>query len=164
VSAPAIFRSRLETLAALLETAERQWSGDLAALVAARLAPDMHPFAWQIVFTCNQPHEYLAWCAGGTYTQPDPAAMDWTALKAHVAETLAALSAVDKAPPAEKRIELPPADAHLVLTGPRYADDWLMPNFYFHLVTSYALLRMKGIALGKVDYMAHLVGEIRPNG
>lgn len=164
MSAPAIFRSRLETLAALLETAERQQPGALDELVAARLAPDMHPFAWQIVFTCNQPQEYLAWCAGETYQQRDPAVMDWAALKAHVAETLAAVSAADTAPPVEKRIELPPADAHLILTGERYVDDWLMPNFYFHLVTSYALLRMKGIALGKVDYMAHLVSEIRPNG
>jgi hypothetical protein len=28
-----------------------------------------------------------------------------------------------------------------------------MPNFYFHLTTAYGLLRMKGVAIGKLDYL-----------
>jgi len=33
---------------------------------------------------------------------------------------------------------------------------WLTPNFYFHLVTAYDILRAKGLAIGKADYLSHL--------
>ena len=161
--AAGIFRTRLQSLSNWMDKAEA--SADGTALVAARLAPDMHPFPWQIVFTCNQPNEFLAWCGGGTHNQPDPTMLDWAALKAHVAETAAALDAAVAAgitAPSGKHIDLM-GSAHLDLGGQRYVDEWLLPNFYFHLVTSYALLRMSGVDIGKIDYMAHLHGDVRPN-
>jgi len=161
-----IFRSRLETLAALMARAEQQWTAQervLADLAAARLAPDMHPLPYQIVFTCNQPREFVAWSKGETYAQPDPESLDWDDLKAHVTTTIESLAHVGTLPD-EKRIEIPPMDAHLLLTAQRYVDEWLLPNFYFHLVTAYGLLRMSGVELGKADYMAHLIGDLRPNG
>lgn len=161
--AAGIFKTRLQSLSNWMGKAETRGEGD--ALVSARLAPDMHPFPWQIVFTCNQPHEFLAWCTGGSYTQPDPAPLDWQALKVHVALTMEALDAALAAgitAPADKHIDLM-GSAHLDLSGQRYVDEWLLPNFYFHLVTSYALMRMNGVDVGKIDYMAHLHGDVRPN-
>ena len=52
---------------------------------------------------------------------------------------------------------------HMVLPAQRYLDDWLLPNFYFHLTTAYALMRMKGVPLGKADFMAHLIADLRPD-
>ncbi len=37
-------------------------------------------------------------------------------------------------------------------------------NFYFHLVMAYSLMRNQKVDIGKVDYMAHLAGDVRPNG
>ena len=48
------------------------------------------------------------------------------------------------------------------IDGATYVDDWLVPNFYFHFVTAYAILRREGVALGKIDYMAHLAPLVRP--
>jgi uncharacterized protein len=166
--AATIFRTRLLSLLDWMGKAEAKLSaqeGAVTALMAARMAPDMHAFPYQIVFTCNQPREFLAWCRGETYAQPDPMTLHWLALKDHVAETIKALddavaSGVTALP--DKHIDLM-GKAHLDLNGQRYVDDWLVPNFYFHLVMTYALMRNHGVDVGKVDYMAHLAGDVRPN-
>jgi hypothetical protein len=36
-----------------------------------------------------------------------------------------------------------------------------MPNFYFHLTTTYGILRMAGAAIGKRDFMMHLVAFVK---
>jgi hypothetical protein len=41
--------------------------------------------------------------------------------------------------------------------GGDYVNEFLIPNFYFHLVTAYDILRMAGVPIGKRDYMLHLV-------
>ena len=61
----------------------------------------------------------------------------------------------------DKRVELVNG-MHLILAGNLYIDEWLMPNFYFHLVTAYDILRREGIDIGKKDYLAHLAPHIRP--
>jgi hypothetical protein len=38
----------------------------------------------------------------------------------------------------------------------------LLPHFYFHVVTTYAILRHSGVAMGKEDYLNHIGGYIRP--
>ncbi len=166
--AAAIFRTRLQSLSDWMGKAEAKLSGTsgaITALMVARMAPDMYPFPNQIVFACNQPLEFLAWCRGEDYSPPDPTALHWIALRAHVAETIAALDSALAAGLATlpgKHIDLM-GQAHIDLSGQRYVDEWLVPNFYFHLVMAYALLRNHGVDLGKVDYMAHLAGDVRPN-
>jgi hypothetical protein len=166
--AATIFKTRLQSLSGWMGKAEAKLSGTegaITALMAARMAPDMHPFPHQIVFACNQPHEFLAWCQGDSYSAPDPTTLHWLALKDHVAATITALDAAlveGVAALPNKHIDLM-GQAHIDLNGQRYVDDWLLPNFYFHLVMAYALMRNHGVDVGKVDYMAHLAGDVRPN-
>ena len=35
-----------------------------------------------------------------------------------------------------------------------YLKHWVLPNFYFHITTAYAILRHNGVELGKADYLA----------
>jgi hypothetical protein len=49
----------------------------------------------------------------------------------------------------------------LDVTAERYARDWALPQFYFHLITAYAILRSQGIDLGKADYVQHLLPHLR---
>ena len=164
-----IFSTRLESLLGWMDKAETKLlatEGAITALMAARMAPDMVPFPNQIVFACNQPHEFLAWCRGGSYSAPDASTLHWLALKDHIAETIAALDSAVAAGVAtlpDKHIDLM-GKAHIDLGGQRYVDEWLGPNFYFHLVMAYAIMRNHGVEIGKADYMAHLAGDVRPNG
>ena len=80
-------------------------------------------------------------------------------LKALVAETISRIEAQTDTKEgfatAETTIEIPGFPT-LKMSGHDYIDEWLTPNFYFHLVTAYDILRAEGLALGKADYMSHL--------
>ena len=41
-------------------------------------------------------------------------------------------------------------------TGESYLLTFAIPNFYFHVTTAYALLRHKGVPLGKLDYLGKI--------
>jgi len=56
-------------------------------------------------------------------------------------------------------------DAEVILTTPRgsvpftgksYVLGFALPNFYFHMTTAYALLRQKGVPVGKLDFLGGL--------
>jgi len=38
-------------------------------------------------------------------------------------------------------------------TGKDFLAGFALPNFFFHVTTAYALLRHKGIAIGKMDFL-----------
>ena len=56
-------------------------------------------------------------------------------------------------------VEIPAAKQGLAFAkgkgtkGASYANEFALPNFYFHLVTSYAILRHNGVDLGKMDFI-----------
>ncbi|WP_281389468.1 DUF1993 family protein [Sphingomonas sediminicola] len=41
--------------------------------------------------------------------------------------------------------------------------DWIMPNFYFHVTMAYALLRNAGLGVGKMDFLPHMARHKVPN-
>ncbi len=47
-------------------------------------------------------------------------------------------------------------------TAEHYARDWTIAQFYFHVMTAYAILPRKNVELGKADYIAHLLPHLRP--
>jgi len=164
-----VFTTRLQTLDRLLDIAEAQWrekARDPASILTARLADDMVPFPYQIVYACNQPNHFAAWCAGTAPPQTDPTKLDFAGLKQHVQRAIGYLAEAtgpvdDGVLARDKRIDLQ-AGMFISLSGALYVEDWLMPNFYFHLVTAYDILRHEGVQIGKADYMQHLAGHVRP--
>jgi hypothetical protein len=157
------FRQVLGAVGGLVETAER-WAGEqgLAAddITGARLAPDMLPFATQIKFTRTHSLTAIEQAKLGL-ASPDmtPAPVYFPGLKALVADTIAALEAM----PAADVDAMEGRDMLFELRGtkmPFTADQFLLsfsqPNFHFHATTAYAILRMKGVPLGKRDYLGQL--------
>jgi len=45
-------------------------------------------------------------------------------------------------------------DKTRTMTGEAYLKHWMLPNFFFHVTTAYAILRHNGVELGKSDYLA----------
>jgi predicted ATP-grasp superfamily ATP-dependent carboligase len=78
-------------------------------------------------------------------------------LKERVAKTLAWLATVpaDKLDGNESRdITFPVGrDKTRTMKGEDYLRYWMLPNFYFHVTTAYAILRHNGVELGKQDYL-----------
>lgn len=158
----AVFQSRLNTLKHLLGLANTHFDGD-ESFLQKQLIGDMLPFGTQIAFTCNQPHNFVLWCEGQPLDNLHPEVKSLTQAYAYIAKTKDSLANIDlgKANPDEvMRLELGEGD-YLELLGYMYVNDFLMPNFYFHLVTAYDILRMAGVPIGKRDYMLHLVPFVK---
>lgn len=170
------YRQMLQALALWLRKAEAQ-AEDADALMAARLAPDMFPLSTQIRFACVQVYEgchrlrreslppaldaLLNEGRNGGY-QPGTMA---EAL-ARIDEALAFLDgiapdALDEGAGRPLALELPIGIA-FDLEGEGYARDWTLPQFYFHVMSAYAILRNQGIEIGKADYVQHMFAFLRP--
>jgi hypothetical protein len=153
-----IFQSRLTTLEHLLKSAQTHFK-ESESFLRERIAADMFPFGTQVAFTCNQPRNFAFWCDSKPMDNLDPEVPSLAQAYEHIANTKGMLSAIDTDD--EKlsettRIDLG-KDLYIEMSGSAYVNDFLMPNFYFHMVTAYDILRMAGVPIGKQDYMMHLV-------
>lgn len=153
---------------------EQRPNGEAEALLAARLAPDMFPLATQVRFACRQaqegvfrlmeqdfPPELEALLDEGRNAGERPGTI--ASAQARIAETIAVVEqataiTIDPAAPIAHAL---PNGMTLDLTATQYARDWALPQFYFHLMTAYSILRAEGIELGKADYVAHLLRYFR---
>ncbi len=129
---------------------------DPVTLTQARLAPDMAPLTAQVQFATDS--------AKGTAVrlgQMDKLVFaddetDFAQLKARIAKTIAFLESVprdriDGREEAEVILETP--GGSLRFAGRSYVLGFVLPNFFFHVTTSYALLRQAGVPIGKLDYL-----------
>jgi len=152
------FQSRLTTLEHLLKTAQNHFS-DSESFLQKRIIDDMLPFGTQIAFTCNQPRNFALWCDDKPMSNLDPEVASIARAYEHIKNTQALLlgaDAKDTKLSEITRIDIGPG-LYTEQSGSAYVNDFLMPNFYFHMVTAYDILRMAGVPIGKQDYMMHLV-------
>lgn len=168
----------LGALSKWLAKAEAQRpAGDAEALLAARLAPDMFPLATQLRFACVQAQEGVFRLQQRDFPPSLQALLDEgrnagerpgtiADAQARIAETLVVVEAA-----AADEIAIDPATpiAHALpigmtfdLTAEQYARDWALPQFYFHVMAAYAILRAQGTELGKADYVSHMFAYLRP--
>ncbi len=171
------YTSMLKALSGWLDKAQQHLSdGDSQALLSARLAPDMFPLATQIWFTCRQAQEATYRLTGSEFPQSikDLLAQGLNAqttpgsfadVQNAITETLALLvglapGALDMDLDAPLAHELPNGMI-FDFTAEQYARDWAIPQFYFHLMAAYAILRSQNVPLGKVDYIPHLLPYLR---
>ncbi|MEM9550464.1 MAG: DUF1993 domain-containing protein [Pseudomonadota bacterium] len=128
---------------------------DEAALIDARMAPDMFDFKRQVQTVTDH-------CKGAlsrlTETTPPSWADDETsfdALQARIAKardfgagfTRAQLDGTE-----EVRVEYPGPAGPIPFSGSDYLVNFVHPNLYFHLTTAYVILRYHGVPLGKLDF------------
>lgn len=172
------YTQMLGSLSSWLKKAETTLPATEAeALLSARLAPDMFPLATQIRFACLQVLESVYRLQGKAFSnvhtellqearnageQPGTLAD----AQARIAEALAVLEAL-----APDALDMDPAAAivHDLPMGmifdfnaEQYARDWALSQFYFHLMAAYLILRNQKVALGKGDYVAHMLPFLRP--
>ena len=172
------YRNLLGALSAWLGKAEAQRpDGTAETLLTARLAPDMSPLATQIRFACVQAQEGMLRLHDQAFPpeltdllnegrnageQPGTLAQAQTRIR----ETLDRIEAIagtgrpiqEGAPVAHEL----PQGLVFDFTTEQYVRDWTLPQFYFHVMTAYAILRAQGVELGKADYVAHVLPCLRP--
>jgi hypothetical protein len=129
-------------------------------IIQARLAEDMLPFAYQVKSTAVHSLGAIEGVRRGDFS-PDmtPPPESFAALKARIAETLAALAVIE---PAEvdafvgRDMRFARGERHLDFTAENFLLSFSQPNFYFHAATAYDILRWKGVRIGKRDFTGRL--------
>jgi hypothetical protein len=157
------YQQILGAMTGLLVTAETFCAEKQLApeeIIEARLVQDMLPFAYQMKSTAVHSLGSIEGVRRGVFS-PDmtPPPQTFAGLKAQIAETLAALAAID---PAEidgfvgrdMRFEF--GERRLPFTAENFLLSFSLPNFYFHAATAYDILRWKGARIGKRDFMGRL--------
>jgi hypothetical protein len=150
----------LKNLAALLEKAEAHAKAtgvDPASYLEARLAPDMHPLTRQIQMASDAAKGGAARLAGVAPPSYPDTETTWAEVKDRVAKTIAFVEQIEReqVDGGEGRtIELALPGRTMSFTATDFLSQFSQPNFFFHVVTAYGLLRMQGVPLGKMDYLA----------
>lgn len=153
-----VFTRYLNNLDAILvkaeaNAAERKIKPEV--LVASRLAPDMHPLAFQIQSTTDRMKFALSRLTGKTPPSWEDNEVTIADLRGRIAKALAFVSSFSEADLAgseNKVLTLKvrgedtqvPALEHITLNA--------VPQIFFHVTTAYAILRHNGVPVGKRDY------------
>ena len=155
-----VFQQLLGSLDALLATAETHATErkiDPNALLQARLYPDMFPLLRQVQIACDFAKGVSARLAAAEVPVYDDKEQSFADLRALVAKTLAFIGTLDPAAfeGAESReiVLRPGTPKERRLAGHAYLLHYGLPQFFFHVTTTYALLRHNGVEVGKRDYM-----------
>ena len=158
--------SNLQTLGAVAGYLDKgmshcgEKSVDPEEIVETRLYPDMLPFRFQIQSLVHHSVGAIEGIKRGRFSPPrDLPAHDYRALQALVAEasqTLRGLApeAVNGYEGSEVVFEF--RDRKLPFAALGFLTSFSLPNFYFHAATAYDILRSRGVAVGKRDFLGQL--------
>ena len=153
-SVPAFVRG-LKALSALLDKALAQ-GFDEAALMEARLAPDMNPFPAQIRTAAFSARGCVARLTGQDWPKTEDNEATFAELQATLALSIAFIKSVPReafSGAEDRDVVLKFPKGQFDFKGAAYLTSFALPNFYFHVTTAYALLRAAGVQIGKMDYM-----------
>jgi hypothetical protein len=129
-------------------------------IVETRLFPDMLPFRFQLVSVAHHSIGAIEGAKKGAFAPPsDMAPHDYVGLQKLVTD---AREALQKLAPAEvnalegRDVVFAMRDFKIPFTAEGFLLSFSLPNLHFHATTAYDILRMKGVPLGKRDYMGAL--------
>jgi uncharacterized protein len=150
----------LEAVSKLLDKAQAfcaEKSLDPNSILQARFADDMNPFVYQVKSTRVHSLGAIEGVRKGVFS-PDTSTPPQTfqELKTQITDTLDALKAIE---PTEiesfigRDMRFAFGERHIEYTAENFLLSFSQPNFYFHVTTTYDLLRWKGIPIGKRDFI-----------
>ena len=154
-----VFVRNLDNMLAWLDKAQAHAEAkkfDTANYLAMRLAPDMLPFIKQIQIASDGAKGCVARLAGVDIPKWDDTEVTLDDLRARIRKTIDYVQSVPAAQidGSEGRdITITLRSGDVKFDGQRYLEHWALPNFYFHVMTTYNLLRHAGVDLGKPDYL-----------
>ena len=157
-----IFVRMLGNLSGWLDKAEahaREKKFEPQVYLSARLAPDMLPLPTQIQIACDAAKFCIARLAG---TEAPAFADDEKTLDDLRQRVKKTIDYVQSVPAAQidgsdaREISVPRRTGPIAMTGENYLKTFALPNFFFHVTTTYALLRHNGVELGKADFLGGL--------
>lgn len=132
---------------------------DPESIVETRLYEDMFPFRFQVMQTVAHSIGAIEAVRKGVYTPSPPSDLNYAGLQKAVKDAREALTKVSADEVngftgRDMRFEF--RDRNIPFTAENFLLSFSIPNFYFHASTAYGILRMKGVPVGKRDFMGQL--------
>ena len=157
-----VFTRTLGNLSAVLDKAAAFAAArkvDQAVLLGLRLYPDMFSLAKQVQIACDFAKGATSRLAGVEVPSWEDNEKSIDDLKARIARTLDYLKGFQPAQidgSEAREITRPIGGTPKTFTGLNYLLQFVLPNFYFHSVTAYAILRHNGVEIGKKDFIGQV--------
>ena len=133
---------------------------DLQEVVMTRLREDMMPFHFQVVSVAHHSWGAMQGMQKGSFSPPSfDLDKDYPGLQALVAEArdgLAGFGKTEVEALAEESMIFKLGKNELPFTNQNFLLSLSLPNFYFHATTTYDILRMLGVPLGKRDFLGQM--------
>jgi hypothetical protein len=149
-----LFVRALRNLSEILKKGEAH--PDAGSFVEARLAPDMLTLAGQV----QRASDAAKACAARLSGTEAPSFLDvektFPELQERIKKTVDYLKSVPSARidgSEEREINFKAGTSEYKFTGTQYLQGFAIPNFFFHVAVAYAILRHKGVAIGKMDFL-----------
>jgi uncharacterized protein len=152
----------LNNLSAILDKAAAHAEArkvDPKVLADSRLIADMFPLKRQVQIVCDTAKGAAARLGGVEIPKHEDTESNVVELKERIAKTLAFIGsikadAVNGAEASEVVLKFP--NVTLKFSGRDYVTKFVLPNFYFHITTAYAILRSNGVEVGKNDFLGKI--------
>jgi len=157
-SVPVLIRglTNLQTIIGKAQAHAAEKQIDPTVLTGARLFPDMLPLARQIHIVTDTAKGCAARLADVEAPKFEDVEVTFDELHTRIQKTIDYLVAFkpEQIDGTEARnVTLKMRTGPVEYTGLNYLLTFVMPNFYFHITTTYAILRHNGVELGKLDYL-----------
>ena len=155
------FVNILKNLTGILDKAQAHVDAkkiDVLVLTNYRLFPDMLPMTTQVLIACDAAKGVVARLAGIEIPVYEDNEKTLSDLKARIAKTISFIESVTPAQidgTEDKDIVTKRGDKETHYKGMQFLLGHALPNFYFHVTTTYNILRHNGIEIGKRDFLGN---------
>lgn len=135
----------------------------LDEIVATSLYPDMKPFGFQVQALVQHSLDAFEAIMNGTFTPsldvPERSFDELQQLVLDARESLRKAKPNEVNARASDEVVFQVGEFKLPFTAPNFVLSFSIPNLHFHATTCYDILRVKGVPLGKMDYMGSLLAK-----
>ncbi|PMD40872.1 hypothetical protein L207DRAFT_583046 [Hyaloscypha variabilis F] len=127
-----------------------------SSLIDARLIADMQTLAYQIQRVSDTSKGFAVRVGKIEPVPFEDNEKTFEELLERIAKTVRFLEGVkeeDINKNEEEEVVLKTGTGEMKFSAKNYALNWAIPNFYFHFVTAYDILRAQGVPIGKANYL-----------
>ena len=152
--APVLVRG-LSNLSGILAKAEASGVAE-AELIEARLAADMRPLPFQVQSASDSAKGVVARLTGADVPSMPDTETTLAELRRRCARTVEFIQGVEAAAfesAEDREVVMKFPQGAMTFSGRQFLTGFALPNFYFHVTTAYAILRHKGVQIGKMDFL-----------
>jgi len=133
--------------------------GEADKLLTAKLAPDQYHLTKQVQVLSDNAKMMSGRLTGKQWPSHPDTETTYEQLRERIASVrsyLETFTREDFTGAAERQIKLPWMKEGQYMDALDYMNQFALPNFYFHVVTAYSILRHMGLPMGKFEYLGQI--------